>query len=107
MDSDKKATCYYKYEIEGQEKSGQTELSEDLKHPASVGRLAEQLRRAIRLDEPKYFLKTPEEHGTTRTGHLVGPAKIVFGWDKEFERGFESGATDRFDFYVKDRPLKS
>ncbi|WP_339483353.1 MULTISPECIES: hypothetical protein [unclassified Pseudomonas] len=107
MDTDEKATCYYRYEIEGNEKAGQTELSKKLKHPAKVDLLIEMLRGTIRQDEPKYFIKTPEEHGTTRTGYLVGPAKIVFGWDKEFERGFESGATDRFDFYVKDMPLKS
>lgn len=106
MDDDKKATCYYKYEIEGQEKSGQTELSEELKHPASVDRLAEELRRAIRTDEPSYFLKTPQEHGLTLTGELVGPAKIVFGWDTEFERGFESGPIGKFDFYRKDKPVK-
>lgn len=106
MDTDEKATCYYKYELEGKQKAGQTELPEKLKHPSLAYDLSEALRCSIRQDEPKYFMKTPEEHGVTRTGYLVGPAKIVFGWDKEFERGFESGATDRFDFYRKNNPLK-
>ncbi|WP_282410950.1 hypothetical protein [Pseudomonas sp. PS02303] len=106
MSKDKMATCHYKYVLEGKEKAGKTEVSEELKHPGSAHDLSEALRRSIRLDEPKYFIKTPEEHGATRTGYLVGPAMIVFGWDKEFERGFESGVTDRFNFYVKDRPLK-
>lgn len=103
MIDDKKATCFYKYELEGKEKAGQTDLSEELKHPRLAHDLSEALRRSIRQDEPTYFIKTPDEHAVTRTGYLVGPAKIVFGWDKEFERGFESGETDRFNFYRKDR----
>jgi len=106
MDMDKKATCYFKYEIEGKEKVGQTEVSEKLKHPGSAYDLAEELKRTIRKDEPDYFLQTPQHHQTFRSGYLVGPAKIVYGWDAAFERGFESGVIDDYDFYRKDSVLQ-
>lgn len=106
MDRDRKATCYYKYEIEGKEKTGQAELSEEFKQPTSRDFLSINLISVIKNDEPDYFLQTPQHHQTFRSGYLVGPAKIVFGWDTEFERGLESGAIDGYDFYRKDKPLK-
>lgn len=105
MDREKKAMCYYKYEIEGQEKSRKTELSEEFKHPISRDFLSMNLISIIKNDEPGYFLQTPQQYQTFRSGYLVGPAKIVFGWDSEFERGLESGAVEGYDFYRKGKPL--
>ena len=105
MDSNKKATCYYKYEIEGKEKSGQTELLEKLKHSDSRDYLSKMLISVIKKDEPGYFLQTPQQHQTIPSGHLVGPANIVFGWI-EFDRGLESGSIDGYDFYRKVKSLK-
>lgn len=106
MDDDKKATCYYKYEHEGQEKSGKTEVPEEYKHPSEVVGLSRLVRRAIKEDQPDYFLQTPQEYQIYRSGYLVGPAKIVYGWDAAFERGVESGTIDGYDFYLKAKPLK-
>ncbi|KRP46115.1 hypothetical protein [Pseudomonas poae] len=102
MDDYKKATCYYRYEIEGKEKAGQIELPEKLKHPDSRYLLHKRLIGTISGDEPGYFLQTPQQHQTSHSGYLAGPANIVFGWI-EFERGLESGAIDEYSFYRKDR----
>lgn len=106
MDDDKKATCHYKYEIEGQEKSGETEVPEDLKNSGSRDYLHKRLIGVISGDQPDYFLQTPQHHQTFRSGYLVGPAKIAYGWDAAFERGVESGTIDGYDFYLKAKPLK-
>lgn len=100
---DKKATCYYKYEIEGQEKSGQTELPEKLKHHDRLMLLRQTLTGTIHGGETGYFLQTPQQHQTTPSGYLVGPAKIEFGWYIEFERGHGPESIDDYNFYRKDR----
>lgn len=106
MDDDKKATCYYKYEIEGQEKSGKTELPEKLKHHEFLIVLRQTVTGIIRDREPGYALQTPEHHQTVPSGYLVGPAKIEFGWDIEFERGHGPETIEDYDFYRKDRVPK-
>ncbi|MCF4971839.1 MULTISPECIES: hypothetical protein [Pseudomonas] len=106
MIDDKKATCYYKYEIEGHEKSDQAELLEKLKHHEFLIVLRQTLAGVIRGREPGYELQTPEHHQTVPSGYLVGPAKIEFSWDIEFERGHGPESIDDYNFYRLDRVPK-
>lgn len=106
MVDDKKATCFYKYDIEGQEKSGQTELFEKFKHHEYLIILRQALTGTINRREPGYVLYTPQQYQTYRSGYLVGPAKIEFGWDIDFERGHGPESIDDYNFYRLERVPK-